>query len=176
MFKNNFLHIVYMEDIVDNIVEEDDNQLTKSKPKKPRSEKQIQAFKEVMNRRKENIEIKKEQKLIEASQILVKANAKRIVKPSKEIIQQQEKIESDTEEEIIIIKSKPKVEKKKKIKKIIIEDSSSEDNTDIDSDGSKEYNKKCYSKSRRNNDMNNLTIQRTEERPKPIFNSANFFI
>ena len=176
MFKNNFLHILYMEDIVDNIVdhEEDDNKLTK--PKKQRSEKQIEAFRKVMDKRKENIQIKKEEKLIKASEILVKNAIKKDVKPSKKIIQQEESSDSE-EEEIIIVKSKPKVKKQKKVKKIIIEDSSSEDDdTDIDSDNSKKYNKTSYSKSKRNNNMNNLTIQRTEERPKPIFNSANFFI
>lgn len=174
MFKNNFLHILYMEDIVDNIVdhEEDDNKLTK--PKKQRSEKQIEAFRKVMDKRKENIQIKKEEKLIKASEILVKNAIKKDVKPSKKIIQQEESSDSE-EEEIIIVKSKPKVKKQKKVKKIIIEDSSDESD-EIDSDGSKEYNKKSYSKSRKNNNMNNLTIQRTEERPKPIFNSANFFI
>ena len=47
-----------------------------------------------------------------------------------------------------------------------------------DSDGSKEYNKKSYSKSKRNNNMDHLTIQRNIEieRPKPVFNSSNFLI
>jgi len=164
-----------IEDIVDQEYEEEESEkkLTKSKPKKPRSEKQMKAFQEVMNKRKQNIEKRKEEKLVEASKILVKNSIKE-VKPKKKIIQQQEE-ESDTEEEIIIVKAKPKLEKKKKVKKIIIEESS-DDETSIESDGSKEYNKKTYSKSKRHNDMNHLTIQRTEERPKPVFNSANFFI
>ena len=141
-----------MEDIEDDIVDqEEESQLTKSKPKKPRSEKQMKAFQEVMNKRKQNIEQRKEEKLIEASKILVK-NSIREVKPKKKIVQQQES-ESETEEEIIIVKAKPKLEKKKKVKKIIIEESS-DDETSIESDGSKEYNKKTYSKSKRHNDMN----------------------
>ena len=175
-----------MEDIEDDIVDqEEESQLTKSKPKKPRSEKQMKAFQEVMNKRKQNIEQRKEEKLIEASKILVKNATKNIIKkeikPKKKIVQQESESnsesesESETEEEIIIVKAKPKLEKKKKVKKIIIEESS-DDETSIDSDGSKEYNKKTYSKSKRHNDMNHLTIQRTEERPKPVFNSANFFI
>ena len=167
-----------MQEIEDDIVDqeyddESEKKLTKSKPKKPRSEKQMKAFQEVMNKRKENIQKRKEEKLVEASKILVK-NSIREVKPKKKIVQQEES-ESETEEEIIIVKAKPKLEKKKKVKKIIIEESS-DDETSIESDGSKEYNKKTYSKSKRHNDMNHLTIQRTEERPKPVFNSANFFI
>ena len=180
-----------MEDNEDDIVdqeyedEESEKKLTKSKPKKPRSEKQKMAFQQVMEKRKKNIEQRKEEKLIEASKLLVKNATKNIIKkeikPKKEIVQQESKSKSEsesereTEEEIIIVKAKPKLEKKKKVKKIIIEESS-DDETSIESDGSKEYNKKTYSKSKRHNDMNHLTIQRTEERPKPVFNSANFFI
>ena len=160
--------------------EDDDIQLTK--PKKPRSEKQLIAFQQAMSKRKENIEKRKEEKLIQASEILVKASVNKVakstqpkeVKPPKIIIPRDS--ESDTEEEVIIVKSKPKA--KKKVKKIIIEDSSSDDdNSSIDSDGSKKYNKKSYSKSKRRDQS--ISIQRQSvlaERPKPVFNSANFFI
>ncbi len=160
-------------------MEEDDAQLTK--PKKPRSEKQMIAFQQAMSKRKENIEKRKEEKLIKASEILVKANAtkpvatkstqQKEVKQPKIIIPQDS--ESETDEEVIIVKSKPKP--KKKVKKIIIEDSSDDDSS-IDSDGSKEYNKKLYTKSKRRDQPISIHRESLIERPKPVFNSANFFI
>ena len=155
-------------------MEEDDAQLTK--PKKPRSEKQMIAFQQAMSKRK-----RKEEKLIKASEILVKANAtkpvatkstqQKEVKQPKIIIPQDS--ESETDEEVIIVKSKPKP--KKKVKKIIIEDSSDDDSS-IDSDGSKEYNKKLYTKSKRRDQPISIHRESLIERPKPVFNSANFFI
>jgi len=168
-----------MEDIGD---QSDDNQLTKTKVKKPRSEKQMKAFEEAMKKRKENIEKRKEEKLIKASEILVKANKKQIVPQreenfkNKKIIMQ-EKLESESEEEeIIIVKSKPKP--KKKLKKIIIEDSS-DDETSIESDDGKEFNKKSYSKSKTAFNREQPIIQRSVDIPRPqktVFNSADFFI
>ena len=83
--------------------------------------------------------------------------------------------DDETDEEIIIIKSKPKP--KKKVKKIIIEDSSDDETDSVSSGNSKEYNKKSYNKHNRRPQP--VSIQRESafaERPKPIFNSANFFI
>ena len=151
----------------------DDNQITK--PKKPRSEKQILAFQEVMRKRKENVDKRNEERLIKASEILVKANSNKSndipTKPKQKVVIPHVSDDDETDEEIIIVKSKPKP--KKKVKKIIIEDSSDSD-ISIDSDDSKEYNKKSYSKSNRKHQP--VSIQREVERPKPIFNSANFFI
>ena len=74
--------MLYMEDIEDNMEERsDDNQITK--PKKPRSEKQIEAFEKAMAKRKENVEKRKEETLIQASEILVKANKKVIPQENK---------------------------------------------------------------------------------------------
>ena len=155
----------------------DDNQLTK--PKKPRSEKQMKAFEEAMKKRKENIEKRKEEKLIKASEILVKAN--KPVAPPQESYKNKKSVafkleeSEEEEEEIIVVKSKPKP--KKKVKKIIIEDSSS-DESSIDSDDGKEYNKTSYSKSKPKYNREQPIVQRNVnvERPKPVFNSANFFI
>ena len=141
------------------IEEPDDNVLTK--PKKPRSEKQQEAFKETMRKRAENIEIRKNEKLVKASEVLI--NSKREQGYNKEFMKQVKKpvyqSESESEEEIIIVKAKPK---KKKVKKIIIEES------DSDSSGSDGGKRNRY------NQPEQVSIQRTVQ--KPIFNPNNFFI
>ena len=54
--------MLYMEDIEeDNMEERSDDQLTK--PKKPRSEKQMKAFQDAMAKRKQNIEKKKRREI-----------------------------------------------------------------------------------------------------------------
>jgi hypothetical protein len=75
------------------------------KEKKPRSEKQLEAFKRTQEKRKENIALKKEQKEIEASKILLKhkITEKPKIKP--------QKYESDSEEEeekVIIVEKRKK--------------------------------------------------------------------
>ena len=70
-----------------------------------RSEKQMEAFKNTMKKRAENIEKKKHEKLIIASELLVKNHiAKPVVLPKvkKQIVLES----SESEEEIIIVKSK----------------------------------------------------------------------
>ena len=141
--------------------ETDDGKITKTKPKKPRTEAQMNAFKEVMKKRAENIEIKKHEKLIKASEILVN-NSKKEVKTKEFIKQVKPPVyeTSSSEEEIIIVKAKPK---KKKKKTIIIEDSSSNSSGD-DSDGGRGKYKKPQQ----------VSIQR--EIPKPVFNSNDYFL
>ena len=112
--------MLYMEPIenINETTEDTNEPLTK---KKPRSAKQGEAFKIAKEKRANNIEIKKQEKLVKASEILVK-NAKMPVAPPietpkakhKKIIQHESETESD--EEIIIVKSN---KKKKKVKKII---------------------------------------------------------
>lgn len=174
--------MLYMEDIEE--ISDDNSQLTKPKVKKPRSQKQIEAFTRAMEKRQENIKLKKEEKLVKASEILVKANQNKKItqqpppkdnyKSKKIIMQKEEEEESDTEEEIIIVKSKPKPKKKKKT--IIVEDS--DDESSIDSDGSKEFDKISYSKSkpkyRQQQPIVNRNIEIQEK--KPSFNHVNFFI
>ena len=59
-----------MQDKENPIEEMEENEpLTK---KKPRSEKQIEAFKNAMKKRADNIELKKQEKLVKASEIFVK--------------------------------------------------------------------------------------------------------
>jgi len=122
-----------MQEKEDSTEEPDSNEpLTK---KKPRSQKQIDAFKVAMEKRAINVAARKHDKLIVASEILVN-NAKAppatpaptIKKSMKPIKEMKTPDNSSEDEEIIIVKSKPK----KKVKKIIIESSES----DTDSDGS----------------------------------------
>jgi hypothetical protein len=149
-----------MQDKESPIEETEENEpLTK---KKPRSEKQIEAFKNAMKKRADNIELKKQEKLVKASEILVK-NAKMPAVPPietpkpkfKKIIQHES--ETESEEEIIIVKAKPK---KKKVKKIIIESSESESDSGSDG-GSQTPAQQSY-------------VQR--EYMRPTFNSFDYFI
>ena len=139
--------------------------------KKPRSAKQIESFKLAMEKRAANIAIKKEEKLVKASEILVlKAKTENNVLPpdrlvesmtlatprarAKSIVQ-----ESESDEEIIIVKSKPK--KKKKVKKIIIESSDSGSDSGSDDGGMATPQQQSY-------------VQR--EYSRPTFNSYDYFI
>ena len=150
-----------MQDIqINNEAIEDTNEpLTK---KKPRSQKQIEAFKVAMEKRANNIASRKNDKLIVASEILVK-NSKippvSIETPKakyKKVIQHES--ETESEEEIIIVKAKPK---KKKVKKIIIEESDSDSSSD---DGGQTPAQQSY-------------IQRyPPQQQERIFISSNYFI
>ena len=113
-----------------------DGELTKSKVKKARTPAQQEAFKEVMRKRQENIQLRKEEKIISSAKLLVEKNilptpleTPKMYKAKKTIYQPEP--EPESEEEIIIVKSKPK----KKTKKIIVEDSSSDDNSSGSSGG-----------------------------------------
>lgn len=109
---------------------------TIEKPKKPRTEKQLEAFKKVQEKRKQNIELKKSGAKVEAKPVIPDVQKElppkeTKVKKYKEVI---EEPESDSEEEIII-KRKPKKQEivKKKKKQIVIELS------DTDSDSEEEH-------------------------------------
>jgi hypothetical protein len=133
-----------------------------TKPKKPRTDKQIDAFKEAMKKRAENIELRKNEKLVKASEILVNNSKKEVTPKNKEFMKQVKKPvyeSSESEEEIIIVKSKPK----KKVKKIIIEDSSSSDS----SDGGRGRRNKYQQPEQ-------VSIQRNIQ--EPTFNARDFFI
>lgn len=107
---------------------------TIEKPKKPRTEKQLEAFKKVQEKRKQNIELKKAGAKVETKPVVEKELPPKEtkVKKYKEVIEEPQP-ESDSEEEIII-KRKPKKQEivKKKKKQIVIELS------DTDSDSEEE--------------------------------------
>ena len=146
-------------------IEEIDEIGSLTKPKRPRTEKQKDAFKEAMKKRAENIELRKNEKLVKASEILVSNSKNDVIPKNKEFMKQVKKpvyeLESESEEEIIIVKSKPK---KKKVKKIIIEDSDCSD-----SSGSSGGRRQTRYKQ-----PEQVSIQRNI--PQPTFNSRDFFI
>jgi hypothetical protein len=137
---------------------EDNGPLTK---KKPRSQKQIDAFKIAMEKRAENVASRKHNKLIVASELLVKNHVAASPKKTKPIKEPTVTPDSSSEdEEIIIVKSKPKP--KKKIKKIIIESSES------DSEGSDGGQTPAPAPPQ------SVSVQRNREYYP--FNSVNFFV
>ena len=103
------------------------------KEKKPRTQKQLDHFKNMAEKRRENIEKKKLEKKIEASKLLLEHDSKPPVKVKENKIEEEKEIESEpsSEEEIIVQKKKPKTKGKKKKKIVIYEaDSDSSDSDD----------------------------------------------
>ena len=147
-----------------NNLDDENIPLTKTKKsdkpnlKKIRSEKQIAAFEKTMQIRKQKVEERKNQKLIESAKLLVEKNVLQREIPSKKITPIEKYTDSyeddstvetssgeDTEEEIIMVKNKSKSKplkekhKKKPSRKTIIFDSSSESSSDSSGGSSEEY-------------------------------------
>ena len=180
-----------MQDI-ENDMEESNEPLTK---KKPRSEKQIEAFKNAMKKRADNIELKKQEKLIKASEILVQKARSEIQSPIPEVpeakasplqipppatpkprattIVQDAKysrnidanFQESESDEEIIIVKKSQPKKKKKVKKIIIEESDSESSDSGSDGGMATPQQQSY-------------VQRAypSHQQERVFNSSNYFI
>ena len=107
-------------------IEETNTPLTK--PKKPRSEKQIEAFKIAMQKRAESIAKKKEDQIYQSAKLLIEK-------------QQKEELVEDSEESEPVKKSKSKKQievkpKPKPKKKIIIESESETDTSESESESS----------------------------------------
>ena len=112
--------------------EESNTPLTK--PKKPRSEKQIEAFKIAMQKRAESVAKKKEDRLIQSAKLLIEKQQK------VEVVEDSTDTESETEP-IKVKKSKPKKQievkpKSKPKKKIIIESESETSESETESETS----------------------------------------
>ena len=127
--------------------------------KKIRSQKQIDAFNKTMEIRKQKVEERKQQKLLESAKILVEKHS--TIKNNKvapvmqyELSSEDQSTESSSseEEEIIVVKNKSTTKekhtkekhkkekhKKKPSKKTIIFDSSSDESSSDSSGGSEEY-------------------------------------
>lgn len=93
------------------------------KPKKPRTEKQMEAFRIAQSKRQENIRLKNEAKMLDK---MLAKSASKTAKTAKTISKKIEppspsESESEEEEEIIYVKSQKKKPKKKTV---VIEDSS----------------------------------------------------
>ena len=153
--------------------DDDSMPLTKTKTKKSeekpnlkkvRSDKQIAAFNKTMEIRKQKVEERKNQKLLESAKILVEKHGKKDDQQpkNKKITPFQKYADSsegettapssssgeETEEEIIVVKNKPKIKekhtkekykKKKPSRKTIIFDSSDDSSSDSSDGGSDEY-------------------------------------
>jgi hypothetical protein len=129
-----------------------------TKPKKPRTQKQLEVFQKVQEKRQKNIEEKKKQKLIEGAKLMLEEQqkvkqevpptpqstpkSKPKPKPRQEILSEYTEVDqSDSEEEVVIVqrsksKQKPKQNPKKKVTRVIIEsDSDDSYDSDDESDG-----------------------------------------
>jgi hypothetical protein len=132
-----------MSDNSENEAIEENLEVPLTKQKKARSQAQIEAFEKVKEKRKQNLETKKQEKLLSSAKLLIEEESKRMIPKHNSACgrggvvgehsslhkrkvkpQPEPESESESEEEVIIVKkSKPK----KKVRKIIIEESSSED-------------------------------------------------
>jgi len=118
-----------------------------TKQKKPRSQAQIEAFEKVKEKRRQNLEAKKQEKLINSAKLLLEEETKKTSRVEREVPlkksqpkkkvkhvepepEPEHKSESESEEEVIVVKKSKPVKKQKKVRKIIIEESSSEDEDD----------------------------------------------
>ena len=110
------------------------------KAPRPRSQAQIEAFEKVKEKRRQNLEAKKQEKLINSAKLLLEEETKKTSRvehevplkksqPKKKVkhVEPEPKSESESEEEVIVVKKSKPVKKQKKVRKIIIEESSSED-------------------------------------------------
>lgn len=141
-----------------------------TKPKRQRSQKQIEAFERVKEKRKQNIEAKKKEKLLNSAKLLVESQTDEGLSPPRvppdrkrncdheEIPQVRKKNtrkkiaepileESESEEEEIIVKTirKPKAQqkpKKKKVRKIVIEESETSESDSEESESEDDYPKR----------------------------------
>lgn len=114
-----------------------------TKPKRPKTAKQMEAFKKVQEKRQQNIKEKNEKKLIEGARLMLQQQekAKQAVPPTPPTTPQQPKPkkheilseytevdQSDSDEEVVIVqKSKSKPKPKKKVTRVIIESDSDSD-------------------------------------------------
>lgn len=127
----------------DNEAIEENIEVPLTKQKKPRSQAQIEAFEKVKEKRKANLEAKKQEKLLNSAKLLLQSSEANVEEPIKKPIKTKGKpqpppqSESESEEEVIVVKKKAR--KAKKVRKIIIEESSSEEEPDDEEDEYEEY-------------------------------------
>jgi hypothetical protein len=146
-----------MSDISENeVIEENFEEVPLTKQKKPRSQAQVEAFEKVKEKRRQNLESKKQEKLLKSAKLLIEEENKKLLEPtvpvpyfsaknpveqksilvkppsrqSKKYAEPEPESESESEEEVIVVRKarrNPKPKKQKKVRKIIIEQSSSEE-------------------------------------------------
>ena len=102
-----------------------------TKPKKPRSDKQIEAFKIAMQKRAESIAKKKEDQIYQSAKLLIEKQQKEELVEDSESEPEPEPIKKSKSKKQIEIKPKPKSKKK-----IIIESESDTDTSESESESS----------------------------------------
>ena len=102
-----------------------------TKPKKPRSEKQIEAFKIAMQKRAESIAKKKEDQIYQSAKLLIEKQQKEEVIDDSEPESETEPVKKSKSKKQIEVKPKPKPKKK-----IIIESESETDTSESESESS----------------------------------------
>ena len=144
-----------MSDNSENEGNEESLEVPLTKQKKPRSQAQIEAFEKVKEKRRQNLESKKQEKLLNSARLLLEEETKRALEPAVPVkppcrkmtqkygvkgerrvpcVEPEPEPESESEEEEIIVKKSKPIKKQKKIRKIIIEESSSEDEEEDESE------------------------------------------
>jgi hypothetical protein len=144
----------------------------KGKPKKPRSEKQWEAFKITQEKRRANIEKRNKEKKLELAKALFEEQIKE--KPSnkkQKEIKETPKVESSEEEVIIVEKRK----KPRKPKRIIVEESTSESEEEEEKQELPEIKEKQF-KSQRNKKSLISVGKTTKPETKPAkIDFTNYF-
>ena len=133
-------------------IEETNTPLTK--PKKPRSEKQIEAFKIAMQKRAESIAKKKEDQIYQSAKLLIEKQQKDEVIDDSESESEPEPVKKSKSKKQIEIKPKPKPKKK-----IIIE-------SDSETDSSESENETDTSESS-DSEPEFIIKSRSKKKPKP---------
>ena len=146
----------------------------KPKEKKPMSEKKAEQFKLMQQKRKEQVDNIKKTKKLESAKVLLTEALKSNQSNKKQYLPKTDVISSSEEEEIIYLKKNK--DKKKKVKKIIIQESESE------SESSVESIKEIKLKTNRsfNSARNKKSIVKVHDnnikQPSNNFNPCNFFV
>jgi hypothetical protein len=154
---------------IQEIIQEEKTPLEKAK--KPRSDKQMENFKKLQEKRKEAIEKKKLEKKIEASKLLLELEQMTTSPPviPKNVKQvsplSEEEEESDSSAEKIIVNVKNKKKAKKKAKEIIIYKDDDSD-TEEEEEEEQEYKQpKRALKTQQNKKSKTKIYQQERERP-----------
>ena len=153
-------------------IEEINTPLTK--PKKPRSDKQIEAFKIAMQKRAESIAKKKEDQIYQSAKLLIEKQQKEELVEDSESEPEPEPIKKSKSKKQIEVKPKPKPKKK-----IIIESESETDTSESESESSEssdsepEFIIKSRSKKKpkpKKISEQNTRVKRSESVREPVHN------
>ena len=160
-------------------IEETNTPLTK--PKKPRSEKQIEAFKIAMQKRAESIAKKKDEQIYQSAKLLIEKQQKEELVEDSESEPEPEPLRyatAKTSEPIKKSKSKKQIEvkpKSKPKKKIIIESESETDTSESESESSESSDSEpefiIKSRSKKKTKPKKISEQNTRvKRSEPVHN------